>query len=176
VSPFLIGGKQDADLDRHYDSPADMQAEIDENRHHWIARCIETLPADEAGVKDTPENRARAEALLAAFEQDIAALGRESNFCQFNVNYSMRPQASARIDSQRALQALAEMRGDARAAAEHAGRADAEMTQDGTWRPLMLIVREKGKDAVTAGVNYGLRLQQLSTVEGQRTAAQFPPP
>lgn len=45
-----------------------------------------------------------------------------------------------------------------------------------TWRPLMLIVREKGKDQRTLGWNFGVRLQRSVGVEGQRTAAQYPPP
>jgi len=40
------------------------------------------------------------------------------------------------------------------------------MQQDSTWRPLMLIVREKGRDARTQGWNSGLRLQRGIGVEG----------
>ncbi|RML90646.1 HopAS1, partial [Pseudomonas syringae pv. maculicola] len=57
ISPFLIGDKQDADLDRHYSTPRDMQAEITANRDLWLMRCIETLEPDETGNKNTPDNR-----------------------------------------------------------------------------------------------------------------------
>jgi len=176
VSPFTIGGKQDADLDRHYSTPKDMLAEIRRHRVDWLARCVETLEPGAHGNKDTPANRQLAEALLRSFEARVEELGRNSRLCQYNVNYSMRPQASAWIDTFRALEGLAVLRGDAQAASEARAASDRAMQQDSTWRPLMLIVREKGRDVRTYGWNFGLRLQRSIGVEGQRTAAQFPPP
>lgn len=176
VSPFTIGGKQDADLDRHYSTPADMLAEIRQHREDWLARCVETLAPDASGEKNTPANRDRAEALLRNFEARVAELGRDSRLCQYNVNFSMRPQASAWIDTFRALEGLARLRGDTQGAEEARANTDRTMQQDATWRPLMLIVREKGRDQRTHGWNFGVRLQRSVGVEGQRTAAQFPPP
>lgn len=175
VSPFTIGGKQDADLDRHYSTAEDMLAEIRRYREDWLARCVETLEPDAQGNKDTPANRNAAEAMLRSFEARVAELGRNSRLCEYNVNYTMRPQASAWIDTFRALEGLATLRGDAQAAAEAHSACDAILQQDSTWRPLILIVREKGRDVRTLGWNLVLRLQRSIGVEGQRTAAQFPP-
>jgi hypothetical protein len=176
VSPFTIGGKQDADLDRHYNTPAEMLTTIGQNREDWIARCVETLEPDASGEKNTLANRDKAEGLLRDFEARLRELGRDSRLCQYNVNFSMRPQASAWIDTFRALEGLAQLRGDAPGAAEARANSDRTMAQASTWRPLMLIVREKGKDQRTLGWNFGVRLQRSVGVEGQRTAAQFPPP
>ncbi|HWW07880.1 hypothetical protein [Collimonas sp.] len=173
LSPFRINDKQDGDLDRHYFGAKEMLAEISANRDQWCARALETLP-EVNGTKDTPENRAEAQRLLAQFEKDIVALEAEGKYCQFNVNYSMRPQASARIDGARLVGELAEMLGDAGRVNEKVKLADAVLQQPATWRPLMLIVREKGKEATNLGLNYGLRVQSVATVDGQRTAAQFP--
>ncbi|WP_431263053.1 hypothetical protein ACQ859_23765 [Roseateles chitinivorans] len=175
VSPFTIGGKQDADLDRHFSTPAQMLQKVGENRDDWIARCVETLEPDASGEKNTRANRDKAEALLSDFESKLKGLPKDS-LCQYNINFSMRPQASAWIDTFRALEGLAQLRGDAQGAAEARANADRTMAQDSTWRPLMLIVREKGKDQRTLGWNFGVRLQRSVGVEGQRTAAQYPPP
>jgi len=175
ISPFRINDKQDGDLDRHYAGAKEMLAEIAVNREQWLARCLETLPEID-GAKDTPENRALAQQLLDRFEQDIRKLDKASKFCQFNVNYSMRSQAAAWIDSLRAIGELAKARGDEDAARAAAEAVDEVLHQPSTWRPLMLIVREKGKVAKSTGINYGLRAQQTSSIEGQRTALQFPPP
>jgi hypothetical protein len=40
----------------------------------------------------------------------------------------------------------------------------------------MLIVREKGRKAQATGINFLAQVQANVGVEGQRTAAQFPPP
>jgi hypothetical protein len=45
-----------------------------------------------------------------------------------------------------------------------------------TWRPLMLIVRERTRDSTALGWRSLLRWQRNANVDGQRTAAQFPPP
>jgi hypothetical protein len=171
VSPFLIGDKQDADLDRHYSTPADMLAEIRHHRDAWLARCAQTLPAGDARA-----NRDAAERLLRQFEARLSELGRTSRLCQYNVNYSMRPQASSWIDGFRALDALARLDADAEAARDHLAAANQVMQQASTWRPLMLIVREKGRQAQTTGINFVAQVQGNVGVEGQRTAAQFPPP
>ncbi|ANH68350.1 hypothetical protein ABE85_13645 [Mitsuaria sp. 7] len=175
VSPFTIGGKQDADLDRHFSTPRQMLDKFQETRDDWIARCVETLEPDASGEKNTRANRDKAEALLSDFESKLKSLPKDS-LCQYNINFSMRPQASAWIDTFRALEGLARLRGDAQGAAEARANADRTMAQDSTWRPLMLIVREKGKDQRTLGWNFGVRLQRSVGVEGQRTAAQYPPP
>jgi hypothetical protein len=175
VSPFTIGGKQDADLDRHFSTPKQMLEKVGENRDDWIARCVETLEPDASGEKNTRANRDKAEALLSDFERQLKRLPKDS-LCQYNINFSMRPQASAWIDTFRALEGLAQLRGDAQGAAEARANADRTMAQDSTWRPLMLIVREKGKEQRTLGWNFGVRLQRSVGVEGQRTAAQYPPP
>jgi hypothetical protein len=175
VSPFTIGGKQDADLDRHFSTPKQMLEKIGEQRDDWIARCVETLEPDASGEKNTRANRDKAESLLSDFEAKLKGLPKDS-LCQYNINFSMRPQASAWIDTFRALEGLAQLRGDASGAAEARANADRTMAQDSTWRPLMLIVREKGKDQRTLGWNFGVRLQRSVGVEGQRTAAQYPPP
>ncbi|UXH78645.1 hypothetical protein [Roseateles amylovorans] len=176
VSPFTIGGKQDADLDRHYSTPAEMLTSIERHRDDWIARGVETLAPDATGEKNTPENREKAAALLHDFEAQVRQLGQDSRLCQYNVNFSMRPQAAAWIDTFRALEGLATLRDDAQGAAEARANADRTMQQDSTWRPLMLIVREKGREQRTLGWNFGVRLQRSIGVEGQRTAAQYPPP
>ncbi|AMP06983.1 hypothetical protein [Collimonas pratensis] len=173
LSPFRINDKQDGDLDRHYFGAKEMLAEIAVNREQWCARALETLP-DVDGTKDTPENRAEAQRLLTQFEKVIVALETDGKYCQFNVNYSMRPQASARIDGARLIGQLAEVLGDVGRMNEKMKLADAVLQQTATWRPLMLIVREKGKEATNLGLNYGLRVQSVTTVDGQRTAAQFP--
>ncbi|RZI62797.1 MAG: hypothetical protein EOP37_00890 [Rubrivivax sp.] len=175
VSPFTVGGKQDADLDRHFSTPKQMLEKIGEQRDDWIARCVETLEPDASGEKNTRANRDKAESLLSDFEAKLKGLPKDS-LCQYNINFSMRPQASAWIDTFRALEGLAQLRGDARGAAEARANADRTMAQDSTWRPLMLIVREKGKDQRTLGWNFGVRLQRSVGVESQRTAAQYPPP
>lgn len=175
LSPFRINNKQDGDIDRHYFTPKEMLAEIEENREQWIARGVQTLPAVE-GRTDTLHNRIEAERLLDRFVAEIKHFGATSNFCQYNINYSMRPQASAWIDSLNALGALAELRNDVQTQREAATAIDEVLSRDSTFRPLMLIVRERGKEASEYGVNYGLRAQITSQVETQRTAAQYPPP
>lgn len=176
ISPFLLDGKQDGDLDRHYSTPADMLHEIQANREHWLLRCIETLEPDAAGNVDTPDNRVRAAMLLEAFEREIKELGKTSNYCQYNVNYSMRGAASAWIDGYRGLQVMARRRGDAEAERRASESIDEILLMRGTWRPLMLIVREKAKDSTSIGWRNLLRWQRTADVDGQRTAAQFPPP
>jgi hypothetical protein len=175
-SPFSIGGKQDADIDRHYSGPEQMLAELAHNREIWLERCVETLEPDAAGEKDTPDNRARAVQLMENFKQEVRHLGETSQYCQYNLNYSLRGQAAAWIDSLRLGQSLALERGDT----EHARRAmaaiDEVLAQPSSFRPLTLIVREKGKDSRDQGVDYVLRREKNRTVEGQRTAAQYPPP
>ncbi|MEO6921892.1 MAG: hypothetical protein ABI171_23140 [Collimonas sp.] len=173
LSPFRINDKQDCDLDRHYFGAKEMLAEISANRDQWCARALETLP-EVNGTKDTPENRAEAQRLLSQFEREIVALEKDGKYCQFNVNYSMRSQASGRIDGARLVGGLAEVLGDAGRVSEKIKLADAVLQQSSTWRPLMLIVREKGKEAASLGLNFGLRVQSVATVDGQRTAAQFP--
>ncbi|MEK6421195.1 MAG: hypothetical protein V4801_16500 [Burkholderia gladioli] len=176
ISPFTIGDKQDADLDRHYATPREMLAEIDGNREAWLQRCIETLEADASGEKNTPANRERAAILLGDFEREIRGLGETSHYCHYNVNYSMRGEAGVWIDGYRALAELADQRGDA-AGAEAARRAiDEVLTMRATWRPLMLIVRERSRESSTLGWRSLLRWQRVANVDGQRTAAQFPPP
>ncbi|WP_414439390.1 hypothetical protein [Burkholderia sp. 22PA0106] len=176
ISPFTIGDKQDADLDRHYATPREMLAEIDGNREAWLMRCIETLDADASGEKDTPANRERAAILLGDFEREIRGLGETSHYCHYNVNYSMRGEAGVWIDGYRALAELAEQRGDA-AGAEAARRAiDEVLAMRATWRPLMLIVRERSRESSVLGWRSLLRWQRVANVDGQRTAAQFPPP
>ncbi|SOQ15016.1 type III effector HopAS1 [Pseudomonas syringae pv. persicae] len=176
ISPFLIGDKQDADLDRHYSTPRDMQAEITANRDLWLMRCIETLEPDETGNKNTPDNRLRAAMHLDAFEATIKRLGKDSKYCQYNVNYSMKGRAGAEIDGYRGIQALALQRGDVQAAEKAQQAIDDILLTKETWRPLVLIVRERARDSTVVGWRNLLRWQKLSNVDGQRTAAQFPPP
>ncbi len=176
ISPFLIGDKQDADLDRHYSTPRDMAAEIAGNRDNWLMRCIETLEPGATGEKDTPDNRLRAAVLLDQFEKDMTRLGRTSKYCHYNVNYSMRGEAGAWIDGHRAIAELAAQRGD-HEGVRHAHRSiDEILLMRATWRPLMLIVRERTRDSATLGWRSLLRWQRNANVDGQRTAAQFPPP
>ncbi|QIQ71867.1 Chromosome partition protein Smc [Pseudomonas coronafaciens] len=176
ISPFLIGDKQDADLDRHYSTPRDMQAEITANRDLWLLRCIETLEPDETGNKNTPDNRLRAAMHLDAFEATIKRLSKDSKYCQYNVNYSMKGRAGAEIDGYRGIQTLALQRGDAQAAEKARQAIDDILLTKETWRPLVLIVRERARDSTVVGWRNLLRWQKLSNVDGQRTAAQFPPP
>ncbi|VVD59538.1 type III effector [Pandoraea anhela] len=177
ISPFLIGDKQDGDLDRHYSTPTDMLKEITANREHWLMRCIETLDVDPAtGQKDSPDNRMRAAELLEKFEQDIRQLGKTSKYCHYNVNYSMRGEASAWIDGYRAMEKLAAQRGDHEGVRKAQNAIDEILLMRATWRPLMLIVRERTRDATSVGWRSLLRWQRNVSVEGQRTAAQFPPP
>ena len=176
ISPFLIDDKQDCDLDRHYSTPTDLLAEISGNRELWLMRCIETLEPDAVGEKDNAPNRLRATELLEKFEQDIAKLGESSNFCHYNVNYSMRGEAGASIDGYRAIAELASQRGDAEELARAQQSIDNVLLMRSTWRPLMLIVRERARDSTTVGWRSLLRLQQVANVDAQRTAAQFPPP
>jgi len=177
ISPFLLpGNKQDGDLDRHYTSVKDMQAEIRSNRDLWLMRCLETLEPDTDGNKDTPANRERADALLRTFEGTIANLAKHNRYCQYNVNYSMKGTVGATLDGYRALSALAMRRGDHSAAEQAQAAIDRTLLMKGTWRPLMLIVRERARDSSQRGWRGPLRWQRVATVEGQRTAAQFPPP
>ncbi|MFM0735952.1 hypothetical protein PQQ51_01740 [Paraburkholderia xenovorans] len=176
ISPFLIGDKQDGDLDRHYSTPKDMLAEIAGNRENWLMRCIETLDPDENGEKDNPRNRQRAAVLLDTFEQDIMKLGKTTNYCHYNVNYSMRGEAGAWIDGYRALAELALQRGDHEGARKAQQSIDEVLLMRATWRPLMLIVRERARDSTTLGWRSLIRWQKNANVDGQRTAAQFPPP
>lgn len=176
ISPFLIDNKQDADLDRHYSTPKDLLAEISGNRDQWLMRCIETLEPDSSGEKDNRDNRIRAATLLENFERDIEKLGETTKYCQYNVNYSMKGQPGAWIDGYRALGELARQRGDT-AGMQHAQEAiDDILLMRGTWRPLMLIVRERARDSTTVGWRSLLRWQRIVNVDGQRTAAQYPPP
>jgi hypothetical protein len=178
ISPFLIGDAQDGDLDRTYQSPRDMLAEMKSNREMWIHRGLEVMTPNAEGVKDTPENRREVEKLLTQFESDVQHLTQTSQFCQYNVNYSIRPEASNWIDGLRAIEQLGKMAGDQKAVQTAATAIDATWASETTWRPLMLIVREKGKDSLSAGVNaFGVaRSLAEHATEGQRTAAQFPPP
>ncbi|MDR6495969.1 hypothetical protein J2797_005894 [Paraburkholderia terricola] len=176
ISPFLLDGKQDGDLDRHYSTPTDMLKEISANREQWLMRCVETLEPDEKGNTDTPDNRMRAGVLLDEFEREIGRLGQNSNYCLYNVNYSMRGAASEWIDGYRGLAQLARKRGDMEAERKAHEAIDEILVSRGTWRPLMLIVRERAKDSVTLGWRNVLRWERMANVDGQRTAAQFPPP
>ncbi|TKC80169.1 type III effector [Trinickia terrae] len=176
ISPFLIGDKQDADLDRHYSTPRDMLAEIAGNRENWLMRCVETLASDKNEEKDTPDNRLRAAVLLGQFERDIEKLGKTSKYCHYNVNYSMRGEAGAWIDGYRALAELAAQRGDREGAQRAQQSIDEILLMPATWRPLMLIVRERTRDSTTVGWRSLLRWQRVGNVDAQRTAAQFPPP
>jgi len=176
ISPFLIDGKQDGDLDRHYATPADMLREISANRTQWLMRCVETLEPDENGNTDTPDNRMRAGILLDAFEHEIKRLGKDNQYCLYNVNYSMRGAASGWIDGYRGLAQLARKRGDTQGERRALEAIDDILLNSGTWRPLMLIVRERAKDSTTLGWRNLLRWQRLANVDGQRTAVQFPPP
>jgi hypothetical protein len=176
ISPFLIDDKQDADLDRHYSTPVDMLAEIAGNREAWLMRCVETLEPDSQGEKDNPDNRTRAAILLDQFEQDIEKLGKTSRYCQYNVNYSMKGAAGANIDGYRALGELARQRGDREEMRRAQQAIDEILLMRGTWRPLMLIVRERARDSTTYGWRSLVRWQRVFNVDGQRTAVQFPPP
>ncbi|MCE4285455.1 type III effector [Xanthomonas hortorum pv. vitians] len=175
ISPFLIGDRQDADLDRHYSSSTDMLAEIAGNRAAWLLRCIETLEPDATGRRNTTDNRLRAAKLLDAFEARVASLEKESHYCQYNVNYSMRRRAGAEIDGYRGIKALALQRGDKKSAEDAQHAIDEILLMPETWRPLMLIVRERGRDSTTKGWRGLLRLQRFSNVDSQRTVVQFPP-
>lgn len=183
VSPFNLHGKQDADLDRHSAKPQDMLSEIQLNRPLWLARCLEVIDPESASRPDTPESRKvaaekleAAADLLHALEDEIEESGRRSDYSQYNINYSMKPNAGAWIDSFRALEALARQRNDDDTAQRYQLAADRVLGFESTWRALMLIVREKGKQSVSLGINYGARLQRVHGAEGQRTAVQFPPP
>lgn len=176
ISPFLLDGKQDADLDRHYSTPVDMLQEISANREQWLMRCVETLDPDTDGNTDTLDNRMRAAVLLDEFEREIHRLGKNSKYCLYNVNYSMRGAASEWIDGYRGLAQLARKRGDALAERNAQEAIDDILVNRGTWRPLMLIVRERAKDSTMIGWRNLLRWQRTANVDGQRTAAQFPPP
>lgn len=155
---------------------ADMLKEISANREQWLMRCVETLEPDAHGNTDTPDNRMRAGVLLDEFEQEIQRLGKNSKYCLYNVNYSMRGAASEWIDGYRGLAQLARKRGDAQAERRAQEAIDEILVNRGTWRPLMLIVRERAKDSTTIGWRNLLRWQRMHNVDGQRTAAQFPPP
>jgi hypothetical protein len=176
ISPFLIGDKQDADLDRHSSAPADMLTEISGNRESWLTRCIETLEPDATGEKDNPDNRLSAAVLLDKFEQDITKLGKTSKYCHYNVNYSMRGETGAWIDGYRAIAQLAMQRGDHEGVRKADESIDKIVVMRATWRPLMLIVRERTRDSTTIGWRSLLRWQRLANVDAQRTAVQFPPP
>jgi len=176
ISRFLIDDKQDADLDRHYFTPVDMLAEISGNREDWLMRCIETLEPDGQGEKDNPDNRTRAAILLDQFEHEIERLGKTTHYCQYNVNYSMKGAAGANIDGYRALGELARQRGDADGMRNAQQAIDEILLLRSTWRPLMLIVRERARDSTTYGWRSLVRWQRIFNVDGQRTAAQFPPP
>jgi hypothetical protein len=178
ISPFLVGEKQDADMDAHDSSPAPILKEIakdSKNRPLWLMRCIETLPPDSSGEKNTPENRERAEAMLDMFEQEVIRLGKSNHFCQFNVNRSMRGAAGAEIDGYRMLGELARQRGDLEGVRDAQLKIDLVYTRPSTWRELTLTVRERARDATTRGWRSGLRWQRNTNVDGQRTAIQFPP-
>ncbi|GKT13469.1 hypothetical protein AVHY2522_01185 [Acidovorax sp. SUPP2522] len=178
LSPFTINGRQDADIDRHYASPREILEELRLNRERWLERCLETLQADEHGDKDTPANRALAQARLEAFEADLEHLGETSGICQYNINYSMRGQAAAWIDGLALSRSLARERGDGQAYAQGATALIDQVVQGpATFRPLTHIVRERSRQTADGwGLNYLLRRQALNSVEVQRTAAQYPPP
>ncbi|WP_420850256.1 type III effector [Pseudomonas typographi] len=176
ISPFLLGDKQDGDLDRHAAKPRAMLNEIKQNRDLWLLRCIETLEPDENDQRNTADNRLRAATLLNDFEKNLRRLEKESHYCHYNVNYSMKGSAGAQIDGYRGIEALARQRGDAKTR-EHAQHAiDELLLMRSTWRPFMLIVRERARDSTTLGWRALARWQKVTNVEGQRTAAQFPPP
>ena len=176
LSPFVIEDQQDCDIDRHAATPDDMLGEIESNREMWLMRCIETLEPDAEGNKDNADNRRLAATHLDAFEKSIRALGRESNYCHYNVNYSMRGESGVQIDVYRGLKRLATQRGDDAAAQEAQDAIDDILRMRSTWRPLMLIVRERARDSTTTGWRSLLRWQHIGNIDAQRTAAQFPPP
>lgn len=176
ISPFIIEDQQDADIDRHTATPDDILGEIKENRDAWLMRCIETLEPDAEGNKDNPANRKAAALHLDAFEKTVAGLGRDSRYCHYNVNYSMRGATGVQIDVYRGLKRLAVQRGDAVAAQEAQNAIDDMLRMRSTWRPLMLIVRERARDSTSTGWRSLLRWQHIGNIDAQRTAAQFPPP
>ncbi len=175
ISPFTIDDKQDADIDRHYSSAVDMQAEIASNRDEWLMRCIETLEP-EADQRDTPELRQQAAAIMDEFEQTLAQLSTRSKYCHYNVNYSLKGEAGAEIDSYRALAQLARQNKDEAHARQMENAIDDILKMRGSWRPLMLIIRERARDSRSTGINAAIRYQFTKSNDGQRTAAQFPPP
>jgi hypothetical protein len=129
-------------------------------------------------IADSASGKQRLPEVMEDAAAEAQAVARTSGFwpgkAQFNVNYSMRPHASGRIDGARLVGELAEALGDTGRGKEKIKEIDAILQQPSTWRPLMLIVRERGKESSVLGLNFGLRIQLTNTVEGQRTAAQFP--
>ncbi|WP_034913629.1 hypothetical protein [Erwinia sp. 9145] len=175
LSLYTIEDKQDADLDRHYSTVADMQKEISVNRDAWLMRCIETLELD-AEKRDTPELREQAAGLLDDFEQQLTQLSQQTHYALFNVNYSLKGETGAEIDGYRSLAHLFRQRGDETKAREMDGAVDKLLQTRESWRPLMLIVRERAKDSSRLGLRSALRIQRNRNNDGLRTAMQFPPP
>lgn len=175
ISLYAIDDKQDADLDRHYSSVKDMQKEIISRRDEWLMRCIETLEPD-ATKRNDPSLRKQATLLLEEFEETIAQLPDQSHYNLYNINYSLRGETGAEIDSYRALAQLAEQQGDTTRASQMQQHIDTLLKMRESWRPLMLIIRERVSDNISTGIKYGVRAQKLRGNDGMRTVAQFPPP
>ncbi|RWR01087.1 hypothetical protein ED28_15485 [[Pantoea] beijingensis] len=175
LSLYTIEDKQDADIDRHYSTVADMQQELSAHRDAWLMRCIETLEPD-ADKRDTPDLRNQAMAVLDEFEQQLGKLAEQSNYCLYNVNYSLRGESGAEIDGYRALAQLAREQNDEIRAQEMEGAINTLLSTEGSWRPLMLIIRERARENTTTGIRTALRFQHNRNNDGLRTVAQFPPP
>ena len=127
-------------------------------------------------MKDTPQNHSKAAQLLEEFEETIRSLGKTSATCQYNINYSLRGQAAAWVDSLNLAAALATEREGGEGYVQRASVAvDGVLRHPSAFRPLTQIVREKNKESKQTGWNYLVRRQSERTVEVQRTVVQFPP-
>ncbi len=173
VYPRIVDGKFDADHDRVYTSATAALAELSEHRDAWIARALEVMPYVPGALKDTV-GRELAERQIDQLMVDIRHLHKTSKFATYTLTYSIRPQAQAQVDVAHAMQFFAERRGDAEELARQAALRDQVMNQPASWRPLHYIVKEKGQESLSLGLNFVVRDQYVFTAEAHGVPNRFP--
>lgn len=173
VYPRIVDGKFDADHDRVYTSATAALAELSEQRDAWIARALEVMPYVPEALKDTV-GRELAERQIDQLMADIRHLKKTSEFATYTLTYSIRPQPQAQVDVAHAMQFFAERRGDAEELARQAALRDQVMNQPASWRPLHYIVKEKGQESLSLGLNFVVRDQYVFTAEAHGVPNRFP--
>lgn len=175
IGAMGVGQKWDSDHDRFAYTPEEMLAEIRTNELEWVGRGMQTVDGVPPELMDTL-GRDIARARLLRFSEAITHLGRSTKYANYNINYSMRPEAQAYLDAYQAEATLAARRGDHEQARRWRAARDQLLNAESTWRPLTLIVRERGREIHTQGIALGVKTQTHDQVEVQRTAAQYPAP
>lgn len=174
VSPFKTGLIRETEIDITRANPKYMLAVIDTYRQELISRATDLKPADTTGNRHTRANYVQAAKELKEFEDQVRTVGRGQGRCEFNVNFMLRQEASARLDALLALHSVALASGDKQTAQAHLKAYDALMRHPASWRPNVLSARENVQEIRLGGFKYGPWVQARIAAKGKRTIAQYP--